>query len=317
MEPFLSADGLSLYFGSSRTGTAGSFDIMRATRSTPSSPWNPPTFVTEVNSTAADSSPCLTEDELELYFLTTGWGAPFAPQNALFVAKRASTTVPFGTPTLISELSTPNTHRDVHISPDGLQILYSELDPGTRRVRIYRATRTNRTAPFSAPAPVTEFDSVGSGVYSVSVTRDGLEAVLGGPHTVGSQELVETHFNGLASDGAPSLLAPASLHLRDSTSPGRAYALALALGNTGFPLGTRTVPIDADALFFLTFATSYPPVTTGFVGVLSAQGTAVGTLFNPLPALSGIHIWACGFTLVPSAPRGVQTISNAVELEWQ
>lgn len=316
-EPFLCADGLTIYFASQRTGGPGSFDILRATRPTTGSPWGTPTFVSELNSTAADSAPALTEDELELYFLTTGWGAPFAPQNAIFVAKRTSTAMPFGTPTLVSELSTPNTHRDVHITPDGLQILYSELDPGTRRVRIYRATRTNRASPFGAAAPITELDGVGSGVYSVSITRDGLEMMLGGPQSVGSQELLESHFDGLTSEGAPTLASPARLYVRDSANPGRVYALALALGNTGFALGSRTVPIDADPLFLTTFGTSLPPITTGFLGVLSGQGTGTATVATPFPGLSGLHVFACAFTLLPSAPMGVQTISNAVELEFQ
>lgn len=320
-EPFLSADGLSIYFASSRTGTAGSFDIMRATRPSTGAPWNPPTFVTELNSTGADSSPAVTADDLELYFLTTGWSAPFPPQNALFVAKRASTGVPFGTPTLVAELSTPNTHRDVHIAPDGLTILYTEYDTTIARIRVWQATRTNRNAPFNAPAVRTEFDTVGTfqGVYSISVTQDGHEMLLaaGFPTASGSQELMQSNFEGLTSDGVPTASNNANLHFRDSANPGRAYALALALGNTGFPLGTRTVPIDGDAIFALTFGVGLPPATTGFLGTLDAGGNAVATLANPLSALIGVHLWAGAFTLIPSAPRGVATISNAVELELQ
>lgn len=321
-EPFLCDSGLTIYFASNRTGTTGSFDILRATRPTTGSAWNPPTFVSELNSAGADSSPALTADELEIYFLTTGWGAPFAPQNAIFVAKRTSTSAPFGTPTLVTELSTPFTHRDVHIAPDGLTILYTEYDSAvTMRIRVWQATRTNRNAPFNPPQPRTEFDTVGTslGVYSVSVTRDGQEMLLaaGFPAASGSQELLESHFDGLSSDGAPTLSSPVNLHVRDSANPGRVYALALALGNTGFPLGSRTVPIDGDAIFVATFGTGLPPFSAGFLGALDAQGTAVATLLNPLPVLSGIHLWACAFTLVPSAPLGVQTISNAVEVELQ
>lgn len=320
-EPFLSADGLTIYLASMRTGGVGSFDIMRATRPTVGSPWNTPTFITEVNSTDTDSGPAVTADELEMYFLTTGWGAPFPPQNAIFVAKRASTALPFGTPTLVAELSTPNTHRDVHVAPDGLQILYTEYDPAARRIRVVQATRTNRTSPFGAPAVLTAFDTVGTslGVYSISLTRDGNEMLLaaGFAATAGGQELMETRFDGLTSDGAPSLSAPVRLHYRDSANAGRVYALALALGNTGFALGARTVPIDGDALFLATFAAGVPPFTTGFVGTLDAQGTGLATLQNPLPALAGVDLWAGAFTLAPAAPFGVQTIGNAVGLELQ
>jgi len=320
-EPFLCASGLTIYLASLRTGGLGGYDILRATRATATSPWNPPTFVTEVNSSGSDSAPVLTADELELYFLTTGWNAPNPPQNAIFVAKRTSTSLPFGTPALVTELSTPNTHRDVHVAPDGLAILYTEFDPSISRIRVYRATRTNRASQFNPAAVVTEFDAVGtlSGVFSVSTTQDGNEMLLaaGFAAAAGSQELMESHFDGLTTDGAPTSVAPVTFHVRDSANPGRVYALALALGNTGFSLGSRTVPIDGDALFSVTFGAGVGPFTTGFLGVLDAQGTAVGTLVNPLPSLNGLHLFACAFTLVPSSPFGVRTISNAVEVELQ
>src|SRR5690606_10358869 len=147
------------------------------------------------NSSGADAAPAVTEDELEIYFLTTGWNAPNPPQNAIAVAKRQSTALPFGTPQIVAELASPNTHRDVFISPDGLRILYSEADPATRGIRIYQAVRTSRTSPFGPPTPVPEFDSIGSsGPYSIALTRDGNEAVLAGVASVGSQELFESRF---------------------------------------------------------------------------------------------------------------------------
>ncbi|MEZ5964974.1 MAG: hypothetical protein R3F56_14160 [Planctomycetota bacterium] len=320
-EPFLCADGLTIYFASSRVGTAGSFDIMRATRPTTGSTWGAPTFVTELNSTDPDSAPSLTADELEIYFLTTGWGAPNPPQNAIAVAKRSSRAVPFGVPTIVAELSTPNTHRDVQVSPDGLSILYTEYDSSIARIRVWQAVRTNRSAPFGTPAPRTEFDAVGTslGVYSVSVTQDGRDMLLaaGFPAAAGGQELLESLFDGLVSEGAPGLIDPVRLHVYDSGSPGSVYALALALGNTGFALGTRTVPIDGDALFVATLGVGLPPFSSGFLGNLDAQGAATGILANPLAALRGLHLYACAFTLVPSAPRGVRTISNPIELELQ
>lgn len=320
-DPFLSADGLELWLSSSRTGTAGSFDIMRATRSSPSAPWSAPTFVTEVNSTAADASPSLTADGLELYFLTTGWGAPFAPNNAIFVAKRTSTTLPFGTPTLVTELSNSFTHRDVDIAADGLRILYTEFDSNLRRLRVMQATRTDRASPFTAAVALTEFDAVGTsqGVYSVSVTEDGLDMLLaaGFATAAGSQEIMASSFTGLASAGVPSTTATVHFNFRDAANSGRAYAMALALGNTGFPLGSRTVPIDGDALFVASFGAGIPPATTGFLGVLDAAGNGTATLTNPLAALIGVRLYCAAFTLSPAAPFGVATISNAIAVQLQ
>lgn len=318
-EPHLAPDGLSIYFGSQRAGSAGSFDILVSTRASTGSPWNPPTFVTEVNSGAADSSPSITEDGLELYMLTTGWGAPYAPQNAIFVARRASTALPFGAPTLVNELSTPNTHRDVEVAPDGLSITYTEYDSGARRNHVWRATRTHRSLPFGTPAILTEFDTVGTsvGVYSFSRSRDGLEVVLAANQAVGSQELMTGTFDGLTTDGAPSLIAPVVFHYRDSASPSRGYALALSGGNTGFPLGARTVPIDPDGLFLSTFAAGLPPFTTGFFGLLDAQGEGMGTLVNPAPVFVGLPLYAGGFTFDFASPYSIRTISNAVAIQLQ
>lgn len=315
-EPHLAADGLSLYFGSMRTGGAGSFDILVSTRASTSAPWSPPTFVTEVNSSAADSSPSITEDGLELYFLTTGWGAPFAPQNAIFVATRTTTSVPFSPPTLVAPLSTPNTHRDVEVAPDGLSVTYTEYDSVARRNNVWIATRTSRALPFNPPSILTQFSAVGTsvGVYTFSRSRDGLEVVLAALQSVGSQELMTASFDGLTTDGAPSTIAPAFFHYRDSANPGRTYALALSGGNTGFPLGARNVPIDPDGLFMSTFGVGLPPFSGGFLGILDAQGQGLGSMVNPLSIFAGLPLFAGAFTLDFGSPFGVRTISNAVAI---
>jgi formylglycine-generating enzyme required for sulfatase activity len=66
-DPVLSADGLTLYFGSDRPGGLGSYDIWVATRATPLSPFGSPTDVTEVNSSASDSPTHISADGTALY----------------------------------------------------------------------------------------------------------------------------------------------------------------------------------------------------------------------------------------------------------
>jgi hypothetical protein len=234
------------------------------------------------------------------------------------VAKRASTALPFGAPTLVNELSTPNSHRDVEVAPDGLSITYTEYDPAARRTHVYLATRTHRTLPFGTPVILPEFDTIGTlGVYSFSRSRDGLDVVLAGPLSAGSQELMASSFDGLTTDGAPALATPVIFHYRDAANAGRTYALALAGGNTGFPLGARTVPIDPDSLFLATFGLGLPPFTTGFLGTLDAQGEGAGTLLNPLPVFVGLPLYAGAFTMDFGSPFGVRTISNAVAIQLQ
>src|SRR5262249_28339589 len=66
-QPCVSADGLELYFNSTRAGGMGGIDIMVSTRSSTSQPWGTPTFATALNSTANDGGPTLTADGLRIY----------------------------------------------------------------------------------------------------------------------------------------------------------------------------------------------------------------------------------------------------------
>jgi hypothetical protein len=193
-QPFLTVGGVEIYFTSSRPGGAGGSDILRSTRASTSLPWDPPTWVTEINSSAADSAFSITADGLEAYFLTTGWGAPFAPQNAIFRATRTSPALPFGTPALVTELSNGNTHRDCEISFDGLTITYTEfISP---RLKVLQATRPDRSTPFGPIVVLTEFDTTGTsqGVFSFSMSSSGDEAILaaGFASAAGGQEIMNT-----------------------------------------------------------------------------------------------------------------------------
>jgi hypothetical protein len=209
-QPFLAVGNLEVYFASTRAGGAGGFDIMRSTRLSTALPWDPPTFVTELNSTGSESSFSMTADGLEAYMLTTGWGAP-SPNNAIFRSTRASTGVPWGTPALVTELSNANSHRDCEIAPDGLSIVYTEfISP---RLKVLYASRPDRVSPFSTPIVWTEFDTTGTatGVFSFTRSWAGDEAFLaaGFAATAGGQEIMSTRrslFYG-AGCGAPSPLA--------------------------------------------------------------------------------------------------------------
>lgn len=315
-DPFLTADGLSIYFASTRAGGQGSFDLLRSTRHSPTQPWAPPTFVTEVSSSSLEGAPSLTGDDLELYFLTNGLGAT---TTVIARAVRASTASPFGAPALVPELLSTNTHRDVHIALDGLTIHYTMQDPSSQRLVVMTARRTSTAAAFGTPVLVSELAGVGttSGVFSFAVSAEGNEALLAAGFAVsaGAQEIMTTRFDGLTSSGIAATGSAMALHYRDGANASQVYALALALGGTGFPLGARWVPLDPDALFLTTFGTSIPTLSTGFFGVLDAGGEAVGSLQNPLAALAGATIWVGGFTLTPTAPFNVATISNSFPVE--
>jgi Tol biopolymer transport system component len=65
--PGISADGLSLYFSSTRSG--GRADLWVTTRATFSDPWDPPVVLgSTINSADTDDSPSISRDGLTLYF---------------------------------------------------------------------------------------------------------------------------------------------------------------------------------------------------------------------------------------------------------
>jgi hypothetical protein len=317
-QPFLDASGTEIYFGSLRAGGAGGFDLMVATRAGIGAPWGAPAFLTAVNSSGSESAPSLTADGLELYMLTTGWGAPFAPNNAIFRATRASTAAPFGTPAAVTELlpaSSTSSHRDCEVAADGLSIVYTQSISG--RLQVLQATRTSRSLPFGAPVILTDFGAVSTGVFSITRSLDGHEAFLAANFTGVAQEILTSGFEGLTQSGAAGIGSIMNLHYRDSANPGKVYVYGAALGTTGFLLGTRLVPLDPDWLLIGTLGQNIPPYTAGWVGVLDAGGNALGTLTNVTPALTGFPFHVGALTFHPPAPFGVATISNTIAVVFQ
>jgi len=93
--PTLSEDGLSLYFGSDRTGGSGGFDIWVAERDCRECAWQAPRNVGAViNSTGNETGPGLSADGHLLFFTSTRSGG--AGGQDLYVSYRADTRDNFG-----------------------------------------------------------------------------------------------------------------------------------------------------------------------------------------------------------------------------
>jgi Tol biopolymer transport system component len=124
----LTADGALLYFDSSRPGTGG-YDLYVAAR-LPTGEYGAPQPVSELNTTAYDAHPRITADGLRIYYssMRTDGGAPGGAD--IWTAAREARSMPFGTPTLVGELSTTSNESPTWISPDGCRLLFQSNRAG-------------------------------------------------------------------------------------------------------------------------------------------------------------------------------------------
>jgi len=126
-----------------------------------------PTPVLNLNSASGDYAPCVTADGLELYFGSgrsglAGHNGCF--QEMIFVATRATTDAPWGTPKNLGPLFNTSSYSDTNpsISADGLELYFSdpwppllngcELRPGGHgRGDVWVSKRDSREAEWGQP----------------------------------------------------------------------------------------------------------------------------------------------------------------------
>jgi Tol biopolymer transport system component len=153
--PEVSADGLTMYFASDRPGGAAPGEHLWVSyRATRADPWGKPAPVTDFAPGDADISPSLQHDELIMTFSSqrgsTDW--------QLYATTRPSTSDPWGTPTLLTELNSTAADWSSGLYRGGTGIVFSTTRVGNIYSLFY-ATRATVTEPFSAPQPVTELNN--------------------------------------------------------------------------------------------------------------------------------------------------------------
>ena len=231
--PSISADGLSLYFQSSRAGGFGSWDIWVSTRPTTDAEWGPPENLgPSVNTPSFEGSPCISPDDLSLYFSSNHPGG-FGGFD-LWVTTRATKADAWGIPVSLSGINGPSDDFDASISSDGLELYFV----------------SNRAG--------------GSGDYDLWVTNRATLSDLWGP-PVNLGPIV----NSSSRDNWPSISPDGLLLFFDSMRPG-GYGLedvymtrratrndpwgkAVNLGppvNTSADHGTSNISADGRTLYF-------------------------------------------------------------------
>jgi hypothetical protein len=171
--PFLSFDGLTLYFTRVRSDTFYEGRIFEATRDEPLGPFTSVGEISsELNSSAGHViSPWVCPDNLRMYYYTessAGW--------ELKMTERASDNDPWPIGTNITELNVlGNRHQTPRLTADELTIFFSSynMPGGGGGYDLWMATRPDRNAPFGQVSNLAEINTASSD-HAPFVSPDGL-----------------------------------------------------------------------------------------------------------------------------------------------
>jgi Tol biopolymer transport system component len=154
--PALSADGLTLWFGSDRLGGQGDLDIWVTTRSARDAAWSAPENLAALNSSEKDIPrppgqharvmPMASDRDMPGYY-------------AIAFATRSATLAPFGEPEPVAELSFPDESTvDAFLSDDGLTLLYV-TGPPFGPADLYVASRRATADRFEHHTPLADLNT--------------------------------------------------------------------------------------------------------------------------------------------------------------
>jgi len=170
IDGYISHDGLTLYFASTRAGGLGERDIWTASRASTGDDFGTPTRLPNVNTADHEGAPFVSADERTLYLSRT----PVSGGNwDIYVATRGSTAAAFGTPELLLNVNDSSAN-DVatNINEAGTTLYMSSSRSGDWD--ILRATRADTSGPFGAPTPLGELNVSAAEDYGPVLTGDEL-----------------------------------------------------------------------------------------------------------------------------------------------
>lgn len=145
----ITGDGKAIYFASNRVGN--NFDTYVATRAAPDQDWGAPVRVAELSSANGDWGPFAQDDQLRV-ILCSG---PSVAQEALYVATRANTASPWGTPVRVAELDESGISECDPIEPRSNVVYYgSSYLNADGTFDIFRASKVSSTAPYGNRTPL-------------------------------------------------------------------------------------------------------------------------------------------------------------------
>jgi hypothetical protein len=131
-DPWISADGLELYFHSDRPGQYGACDIYVARRVTEDDPWQAPVNLGPVvNSTYAEGCPCLSPDGLLLFLMMDDRPGGYGSID-FWMTRRASLSDPWQTPVNLGPtVNGPDWEFIPRLSADGRTLCFTGTRSGS------------------------------------------------------------------------------------------------------------------------------------------------------------------------------------------
>lgn len=168
--PFLSFDGLTLYFYATRAGGPGDRDLWFATREELRAEFGEPEQVLGVNGTSYDHLPWISDDELRIYYTTERAGG--LGHSDIWFATRASKDDPFDNHALVPGINSEFREDAVAFAPDRLTVYFTTDRATDGNLDIWRATRSSRASDFEAAEVVPGVNS-DSEDTNLALTRDG------------------------------------------------------------------------------------------------------------------------------------------------
>jgi hypothetical protein len=175
---WLSADGLSLYFGSDRAGGMGGFDlyVSRRTDVEDDSDWGRPDNLSEVNTSGFEAGPVLldqTSGTTELYFSCNPEPGGTDLESDIFVSILGPGG--FEPPHRVLELSSPNADMIPRLRHDGLEIYFTSDRSGS--VAAYRSRRSSTADRWTPPVAAIDPGDLGDPrlieIWSAVLSWDG------------------------------------------------------------------------------------------------------------------------------------------------
>lgn len=179
----------------------------------PTGPFSTPASVTELNtSMILDDDPNPVENQLEIFFTSSRIGTTGSCD--IWTATRAATTDPWGTATSIASIVSTSCDSGPRITRDGLAMYFTSLR-GTTQNEVWFTSRPSVGAAWAAPVLVPEVNSAPDSESSLSVTADGLIAVMMSTRSSGDNLFEVRRSDPTAPWGTPMLMTTLNSSSRD------------------------------------------------------------------------------------------------------